>query len=211
MSLLCDIYYTCMQPASIFLRGPHIKEVHHIFSVYLCVAHVTDLIYSDHAWGSVWPAINNFLVIGCLYRTRSISSHSVHCWPVSEWSTTEGQFGLCFLCNSGFLKLQQKKLDDFLNKGFKDILYLWMHHLVHTVCGDWLIIKCTLRFLSWFHQDLHLFIWNSWVIFLCWIGDLTLSFLFCCILFLDKVDTVTSDWFSWPVFFPSHDYITLIT
>lgn len=110
-----------------------------------------------------------------------------------------------------FYNLSRKKLDDFLNKGFKDILYLWMHHLVHTVCGDWLIIKCALRFLSWFHQDLHLLIWTQGTLFLCWIGDLTLSFLFCCILFLDKVDTVTSDWFSWPVFFPSHDYITLIT
>lgn len=152
MSLLCDIYYTCMQPASIFLRGPHIKEVHHIFSVYLCVAHVTDLIYSDHAWGSVWPAINKFLVIGCLYRTR---------WPVSYWSQQRDSLAFVFCVIVAFYNLSQEKLDDFLNKGFKDILYLWMHHLVHTVCGDWLIIKCTLRFLSWFHQDLHLFIWTQ--------------------------------------------------
>lgn len=166
MSLLCDIYYTCMQPASIFLRGPHIKEVHHIFSVYLCVAHVTDLIYSDHAWGSVWPAINNFLAV-CIGLDQF---H--HILSTADQSLNGQQF--CVIV--AFYNLSRKKLDDFLNKGFKDILYLWMHHLVHTVCGDWLIIKCTLRFLSWFHQDLHLFIWTQGTLFLCWIGDLTLSF-----------------------------------
>lgn len=103
MSLLCDIYYTHVHTTSIHLfKGPHIKEASPSYLPCLCITHGTDLIYSDHAGGSAWPAINKFLVIGCLYRTQSISSHSVHHWPV--WmDTTKGQFGFCSLCISGFI------------------------------------------------------------------------------------------------------------